>query len=169
MGPGEHNHERAIDLLRELAVSKHFNTVVVYTDEDDLDKVWLEIIASLSPSWVPPLEGEARTIWHNLNDTDTVPDVTMDVVKQYMSRKEIGDLDKAVLDQNRQEVKEAGVDVKYCNDIIEAMIHKELKKIADENPNTQKGTAIGDYSNGVYWVQFQKYLRCNSQKSRPYG
>lgn len=155
LGPGEHNHERAIDLLRALSVSKHFNTVVVYTDEDDLDTVWLEIIASLSPSWVQPLEGEARTIWDDLNDRDKVPVVSMEAVKQYMCRKDIREIDKAVLDQNRQEVKEAGVDVKYCNDIIEAMIHKELKKIADENPNTQKGTAIGDYSNGVYWVQFR--------------
>jgi hypothetical protein len=39
----------ALHILRRLADSEHFNTVVVYTKKEELNQVWLEIAANLRP------------------------------------------------------------------------------------------------------------------------
>jgi len=51
LGPTENDNERALTVLRQLAGSKHFNTVVVYTADPHQDDVWLAVLASLAGDW----------------------------------------------------------------------------------------------------------------------
>jgi hypothetical protein len=43
------DNRKSIEILRRLAGSRHFNTVVVYTKADSLTDVWLDIAANLRP------------------------------------------------------------------------------------------------------------------------
>ena len=44
---GSSDGDKAIQIIQGLVGTEHFNTVVVYTREPDLQKVWLEIAAGL--------------------------------------------------------------------------------------------------------------------------
>jgi hypothetical protein len=47
LDPDDSDNTKAIEILRRLAASRHFNTVVVYTKADRLSDVWLDIAANL--------------------------------------------------------------------------------------------------------------------------
>ena len=45
---------RTLHILRRLADSDHFNTVIVYTKKEELNEVWLDIAANLRPDLCDP-------------------------------------------------------------------------------------------------------------------
>ena len=47
LDPDDSDNSKAIEILRRLAASRHFNTVVVYTKAEKLSDVWLDIAANL--------------------------------------------------------------------------------------------------------------------------
>jgi hypothetical protein len=47
LDPDDSDNSKAIEILRRLAASRHFNTVVVYTKAEKLSEVWLDIAANL--------------------------------------------------------------------------------------------------------------------------
>ena len=126
LGPLDNDNEQSLRILRELANSKHFNTVIVYTADPKLDDVWLAVIASLSGDWsgLPgALEGDAQEHWERLNDVGTLPDVQLEAVKAYAERRDMRAIAPGDLEAARKELMELGVPRGAHSRIVETLIH----------------------------------------------
>lgn len=156
LGPGENDNERSISVLRKLAESKHFNTVVVYTAKPEQDEVWLEVLASLAGGWTDlpgDLTGQAQVHWDRLSDENRLPRATLEATIQYAARGELRDLSPATRKEAQDELIELGVPAAVCGDIIVALIHKELASRAGKYAGEPRRTAVGGCSGGNRWVQ----------------
>lgn len=156
LGPGHNNSDRAIEILRGLSISKHFNTVVVYTAEPNLDKVWMEIVAGVSGGWTTlpaSLTGEAKDHWERLSDADNLPEPTKDAVMAYARRRDIRSLPEAVQTAARQELIGLDVPQTACNPILEALIHRDMSKHAGHYAGEPQHRTVGDYGGPNRWVQ----------------
>ena len=168
LGPGENDTGKSIELLRQLASSKHFNTVIVYTAEADLAKVWLDIMSALSGGWtelVDDLKGEACDHWHALSDKDALPKASREATMQYVRRRMIRQLESGVLTSAIEELEELGVSRNACSDIIRAMIHRELGGRAGQYAEAAYRPTVGNYENEVYWMQTENSFVCILQKT----
>lgn len=154
--PGENDNEISIDLLRKLSSSKHFNTVIVYTAEPDLDGVWLDIMASLSGGWtdfIANLQEDASEHWNELYDKDELPTVHSDAIKQFATRQEKKDIEEEILCACRKALEELGVPPTAREELIMAAIHSEMTARAGKYAGEPHSTTLGDYRNGIYWIQ----------------
>lgn len=155
LGPGGNDTDRAIKILRELSGSKHFNTVVVYTAERDLDKVWLDVIANLSGGWTglpSGLDGDAQQHWERLSDEDKLPAPSKDAMMAYAKRRNLRDLPPAVRKAAQQELTDLEVPAANCGEIIEAIIHKGIGVLSAYASEPQR-RAVGDWKDESRWIQ----------------
>jgi hypothetical protein len=88
LDPGVIDNSKSIEILRKLADSPHFNTVIVYTTED-IDEAWMDIASNLRPDLrLDPFLGEERNKneaawWYDVDPSKlTEPD--SDVVSQFL-------------------------------------------------------------------------------------
>ncbi|MFL9840460.1 response regulator receiver domain [Sphingomonas sp. ST-64] len=180
LGPTENDNEQSIRVLRELAGSKHFNTVVVYTADPELDDVWLAIVASLSGDWngLPgALEGEAQEHWEKLSDTDQLPDPSIEAIKSYAERRDIRDIPSKVFAAAQKELEDLGVPKAATPKILEALIHRDLASRAGRWAGEPRRRAVGKAADGVRWIQshnsfvaiVQKADASDEDASDPYG
>ncbi|WP_316168233.1 MULTISPECIES: response regulator receiver domain [unclassified Bradyrhizobium] len=156
LGPGENNSERSIEILRDLAASKHFNTVVVYTNEPNLNKVWLDVITSLSGGWsaLPTeLEGDAAHHWERLSDENKLPTAQIEAVMGYAKRRSMRDIPGDVQAAARKELVDLDVPQNVCSAIIEAMIHKFIAGMSGKYAGEPKRQALGDWREDRRWIQ----------------
>lgn len=156
LGPGDNDNDRSIAVLRKLAESKHFNTVVVYTAKPEQDEVWLEVLASLSGGWTDlpgNLSGQAQVHWDRLSDEGNLPQATLEATMQYAARGELRDLTKPTREAAQKELLDLGVPPDVCGDIIVALIHRELANRAGKYAGEPRRRAVGGYSGGNRWVQ----------------
>jgi len=155
LGPGSNDADKSIEILRELSGSKHFNTVVVYTAEPDLDKVWLDIIANLAGGWTAlpvGLDGDAQQHWERLSDEGKLPTASKDAKMAYAKRRQIRDLPQAVRQSAQRELVDLGVPAKSCGEIIVAMIHKGIAALSAYASEPER-RAVGDWQGGRRWIQ----------------
>lgn len=156
LGPTEGDNERAIDILRSLSTSKHFNTIVVYTAEPDLDGVWLDIVASLGGDWDGFEDQLCDQIKENIAELDSKDikvDIPNDAIFQYARRRSIRDLDSGVRSLLQTELLENGVPSQSCGKIIEYFLTRELSKIAGKYKTSARLTTVGQCSADTRWVQ----------------
>lgn len=156
LGPGDNDNERSIAVLRKLAESKHFNTVVVYTAKPEQDEVWLEVLASLSGDWTDlpgNLAGDSQVHWDRLSDEGTLPRATLEATMQYAARGELRDLTKPARKTAQDELVALGVPAGACGDMIAAMIRRELAIRAGKYAGEPRTRAVGGYLGGNRWVQ----------------
>jgi len=156
LGPSEGETETAIRILRDLSSSKHFNTVVVYTSESDQNKVWLDIIASLSGGWAvypASLEGEAQQHWETLSDDGKLPTAPLGALMEFAKRGNTRDLSSDVRETMEAELLALEVPRPACNEIIKAMIHVEMSRRASPYHLEPHRPAVGDYAEGRRWIQ----------------
>lgn len=156
LGPEEGDSRRSIGIIRELASSTHFNTVVVFTAEPDLDKVWLEVIASLGGAWTSlpgELDGDAKQEWERLSDEGTLPGASLDAVMEFAQRREIRCLSPSVRLAAQEELVALGVPRKTCGAIIEALINVEMARRAGDYKGEPRNHAVGGYANENRWIQ----------------
>jgi hypothetical protein len=156
LGPADGDSERALKILRDLSVSSHFNTVVVYTAEPDLDKVWLDIVACLAGGWSKypaALAGEASHHWDTLSDSDKLPSPSLDAVKEFARHGNVRDLSGPVREDLQNELTGLGVPASACSEIITAAIYVEMAKRAGEYKGEPYRPTVGGYSDGKRWVQ----------------
>jgi hypothetical protein len=155
LGPGGNDSDKAIEILRELSASKHFNTVVVYTAEPDLNKVWLDIIANLSGGWTSlpaGLDGVAQQHWERLSDEEKLPSASTEMMMAYAKKRQIRDLPPTVRATAQQELVALGVPANTCGEIIEAMIHKEMAALSAYASEPGR-RAVGDWQGESRWIQ----------------
>lgn len=156
LGPSDPDNEKSIGILRRLASSKHFTTIVVYTANPDQDEVWLEILASLSGGWMDlpgNLAGDAQIHWERLFDEDKLPTATLKAVMEFAARRELRDLSGNTRKAAQDELVALGVPPSACGEIISAMIHRELARRAGKYAGEPRSPAVGGYANGNRWIQ----------------
>jgi hypothetical protein len=150
LGPDEGDHTKAIKVIRNLAAARHFNTIVVYTAAEDLDRVWLEIAASLTGGWTDwrsGLDGEAAEAWDRLSDSQQLPDPGRPAVVAFVGK---GGLRAIPADARRviqQELVDASVPPSLCSKIIEALCRRNLAEyagaFAEAGPHADKRRVHG--------------------------
>ena len=168
LGPGESDTERSIRLLRDLASSTHFNTVVVYTAENDLAQVWLDIVSSISGGWTQfedSLEEGIRERLDALSDEDKLPDVSREALMQYGRRRIFRQVDPGVLAAAREELVGLGVAQSAATGVLTAIIHKELGRRAGQYASEPRRETVANFDGEVYWIQTENSFVCVLRKS----
>ena len=156
LGPTENDNERALNVLRQLSGSKHFNTVVVYTADPKQDDVWLSVLASLAGDWTGlpgSLTGDAREHWDRLSDEEKLPEAVREAVLAYASNREFKSIPETVRKAAQKEFTDLDVPIAATADMIEAIIHRELARYAGKWSGEPRRRAVGGTADGVRWVQ----------------
>ncbi len=89
--PGSTDSSKSLYIIRKLADTKHFNTIVLYTREPKLDRVWLDIACSLRGGWADAEEllrenTDAAELWETLVDDADLPAPSDEVIAAYILR-----------------------------------------------------------------------------------
>ena len=167
LSTGSHDTETSIRLLRRLASSKHFNTVIVYTAQVDLNEAWLDLVATLSGGWTDPsaqLEGDARVHWERLNDENRLPGVSRNALMQFARRRSLRDLELEHRNAVQEELASVGVPAGICGELITAMMNREMRCRAGEYGKEPHLPTVGDYREEVRWIQTHNSFVCIVQK-----
>jgi len=156
LGPGANNSERSLALLRQMAGSKHFNTVVVYTAEPDLNFVWLNVMANVSLGWTGlpgDLEGDAKAHWERLFDAGQLPEPSREAIMSFAARRRVRDLPQQVRAPLQQELVALGVPAGVCGEVIDALLHREMAQLSGAHAGQPRRIAKGSVENEIRWIQ----------------
>lgn len=109
LDPGSIDNSKSIEIVRRLADSPHFNTVVVYTNAD-LDEVWLDIATNLRPDlrldpFLDSNENEAD--WWFDSDVSNFAEPNRESVVQFL-KNGVDGVDRAARHQIVEDVKKNG-------------------------------------------------------------
>lgn len=159
LGPEDGDSSKSIRLLRNLAKSKHFNTIVVYTAEPDLDEVWLTVIASMSGGWADlpsSLTDASKDAWESLSDGEEIPQAAKPAMMRFAMRRCFEDVQNVDLEQAKAELTELRVPEDAQEDILQAIWHRSLASYAGDYADEPHREAVGGFENNVRWVQSDK-------------
>ncbi|MDB4949013.1 MAG: hypothetical protein JWM27_1662 [Gemmatimonadetes bacterium] len=158
--PGSQDPSKSIDLIRRLAETKHFNTVVLYTEETDHAGIWRNLLLRLRRGWVAPdslLEGDLLGKWEQLSDTGALPSHPSDsfVLAHATSGQRGWPEDEAKqISTDLRGVGITGVDISR---VVEALVHRAVRArfVGDEYPLTgAPQVVVGEFSQGgSKWLQ----------------
>lgn len=172
LGPTEGDNTRSVRVIRRLAESKHFNTVVVYTADPEQDKVWLEIVANLAGGWrdLPlDLTGDAEIHWDRLSAAGTLPEPPIEAVLAYAARLELRDLPTRVRVEFQKELTDLGVPAAACGHVIGALLDRALARYAGEHAGAdRRRVRAGRSDGGPRWLQSQNCFVAILQKSEDF-
>lgn len=109
LDPGSIDNSKSIEILRRLADSPHFNTVVVYTNAD-LDEVWFDVAANLRPDlrldpFLANNEKEAEW-WYDV-DSSNLTELDEESVSQFL-KKGIDGIDRTARHRIIEDIKKNG-------------------------------------------------------------
>lgn len=154
----EKNPEMSLRILKSLAENEHFNVVILYTDSEDLKRVWLEVAGTLKGGWKPAeefLEDELQEKWEELEDDKNLPEVDYDLLTQYLLKGPKALKNKGPADAIRKEFIRIGVAKKDCSHFIAARINEEFSKkiLMQSDFDTDKCNPISGLFNEPYWLQ----------------
>jgi hypothetical protein len=82
------DNSKSVEILRKLADSPHFNTVIVYTNAE-LDQVWLDVASNLRPDLrlAPFLEqNQDEAAWWAETNSDDLVQPTVESIVKYVTR-----------------------------------------------------------------------------------
>jgi hypothetical protein len=154
---------KALHILRRLADSDHFNTVVVYTKKRELRHVWLEIAANLRPDLTRPKDVLARDAqandWWETADLDEIETPSESAIVNYLlgGMERVPGVERARSIKSIQEAEAKG----NYGVLFEAMLRREVGRLqtplnaeldAELGPSLR--TLQGRFENGKpYWLQ----------------
>ena len=167
-------------IICQLADTKHFNTVVLYTREPDLERVWLDLACSLRGGWCEPRDLLAAlpaasltaslsqpnplTEWNRLEDGDVeLPDPPVELLRAYVTA-DVRDPAQSFrsarpeYDAMMQELQALGVHPRDCKPIVEALVHRAiLGRVAERTyrdaPTLAKAVRGQVSTDGSIWLQ----------------
>jgi hypothetical protein len=173
LGPSDGDNTKSVGILRRLAASKHFNTVVVYTADPEQDKVWLEIAASLAGGWnanPQNLDDVAAEHWERLASAGHLPEPPIDASLAYAARLELRDLPSEVRRDFQRELADLGVPALASGPIIRALLDRAMVPYAGAHATAERRRVRGGCSkDGPRWVQSQNCFIAILQKTDEYG
>ena len=168
LGPIEHDNERAIAIIRKLAGSKHFNTIVVYTADPEQDKVWLEIVASLAGGWPAEpqrLDEDSIKHWERLSADGKLPDPPREGELAYAGRLELRDLPPAIRRDLQEELKALRVPKESWGPIIKSLLDRAMRRYAGSHAGAdRRRVRAGRDHDGTRWIQSQNCFIAITQK-----
>lgn len=125
----------SISLVRELARTKHFNTIVVYTASENLDDVWLNFAVALRGGWSDRAEHqEAEAVLDELSDRDVVLTApSRDLISAYIVGGDLQSSAPQDMQQYREVLMGAGVSRSLCSSVVEALIRREARRILKDD------------------------------------
>lgn len=168
LGPVEDDNERSIAIIRRLASSKHFNTVVVYTADPEQDKVWLEIVASLAGGWPADPQGldeEAEEHWERLSADGKLPDPPREAELAYAGRLQLRDLPLNVRRGLQDELRALEVPKDFCGPMIKSLLDRAMRRYAGLHANADRQRVrAGRDDDGTRWIQSQNCFIAIMQK-----
>jgi hypothetical protein len=160
---GDDDSEKALNILRHLADSDHFNTVIVYTKKPELNEVWLEIAANLRPDLSQPLDVLTNhadaAAWWDTADPTAIEIPSEDALASYL----LGDIDNVERTERRRLIaciREAGAKTKL-DVLLEALLrhHVGCRQISvkhrqQREPEVRARMLQGRFEKGrPYWLQ----------------
>ncbi|MFX8664561.1 response regulator receiver domain, partial [Acinetobacter baumannii] len=86
LDPGSIDNSKSIEILRRLADSPHFNTVIVYTSAE-LQDVWRDIAVNLRPDLRADYllkDDDKETVWWLENDIKNFKEPDIDAIAQFV-------------------------------------------------------------------------------------
>ena len=153
---GERNPSKSLKILKSLAESKHFNVVILYTDSENLELVWLEVAGTLKGGWKRAekiLEGDLLENWEALEDEKKLPEVDYGLLSEYLlnGNKALKTPSNAI----RQDFLKIGVEKKDCSHFIVARINEEFSKkiLIQSDFDIDKCYPVYGSFNEPYWLQ----------------
>ncbi|MFH0785824.1 MAG: response regulator receiver domain [Pseudomonadota bacterium] len=154
---GEESSEKALAILRNLAGSKHFNVVALYTASDDLETVWIEVAATLRGGWQEPeniiLDAEQLQKYRDLEDDGKLPDSHQELLICCLENGMSAAM-KEPAKKLRAAFEAAGVEQKMCTDFIKARISQDVK---DDRlvgvAYDEKSNVLSGHCKDPYWIQ----------------
>ncbi len=159
----------SIDLLKRLARSHHFNTVVVYTKHPDLKDVWLNIAVNLRGGWKKAseiLDVELIEKWDDMQDESTLPSVDEMMLVNCLCDKNHNILRSEIGRQLRMELEGLGIRKKDISKFIISLLHttaqKRLVQGEGEIEHALMGSCIADEP---LWLQSGNVFVAIVQKS----
>lgn len=167
---------KTLHILRRLAESEHFNTVVLYTKKPDLKDVWLDVAVNLRPDLCNPrlpLEGSAHEAdWWAQFDPTTIEGPTENAISSFLLNgpKAIGLETRKLI----EDLKSAGATGKLSV-ILDAFLRYHIsRREAPENKKLNSKSAPlgrtlrGRFESGKpYWVQSGGCFVAIINKERP--
>nr|WP_318284247.1 response regulator receiver domain [Methylobacterium sp. NI91] len=157
--PGSADASKSIGLIRQLSRTRHFNTIVLYTLEKDLEGVWVDLACSLKGGWIEPedhLQGDALAAWGKLADAGNLPSATRGLIIGHAlsGRQDWPKDDRAALEK---ELLDRQVERKICNDVIEGLIHLGVRERLRDDAEALSAKARGMIGRckpgGPRWLQ----------------
>ena len=172
--PSSEDSTQSTELMARLADSPHFNTIVLYTQEADLARVWRDVACRLRGGWMPPAtlladDAEALEAWDRLSSGDELPDVPEILVEsraidthesQRGAREEKGRL--------VSQIRALGVTGDAAARIVEALVHREvLRRFPGQAWHGKRpvyGRFLGEQN--VIWLQCSNCFIAIVRKAR---
>lgn len=155
--PNSQDNTRSVELIRSLAASNHFNTVVVYTSEPDQDAVWLDTMAGLAGGWhdVPnEVIGETLQYWEQLENKEELSQPPKEALLEFARRGSRKSMDKDTLNAAIAElVNDNAVPQMHAAKVLQHLIIQNLAQRAGQFTGHPSSGVVGDYRNGQRWLQ----------------
>jgi hypothetical protein len=161
--PGSQDTTQSIDIIRGLAGTKHFNTVVLYTRERDHYGIWSSLVLGLRRGWVEPtglLDGTALKTWERLSDEEKLPQdhPADEMIIAYARGATIKEQLKHI-PALRNQLIGSGFEASDVPSVVTALIHRAVRERfqGDEYvfDGQQQVVVAGFDVNGPKWVQSQ--------------
>jgi hypothetical protein len=160
--PGTQDTSKSLSLIRRLSQTKHFNTVVLYTRETDLEGVWLNVAFNLRGGWVEPdsilAEREsALNTWEGWQTGNLeLPAPTRALMAAYITGglRKLPPEDRKALEAELMELGALQPDVSI---LIEALIHRQVREVLQDQKHQLGGEPepiTGGFNpEGPLWLQ----------------
>lgn len=141
--PGSTDSSKSLYIIRKLSETKHFNTIVLYTREPKLDRVWLDIACSLHGGWADAEEllrdhPDAAELWDALADDAGLPAPSDEVIAAYILRGARG-LPPEGRVALETELTSRQVPRALSKSLIEVMIHRAVRERFKDDITIKKG------------------------------
>jgi len=151
--------EKSLDIMRKLSDSSHFNTVIVYTQSNDLNEVWQQIAAAMRGGWRSAndivIDEGIEDLWDEHVDTILAEEITTSLLDGVITGRATQAYKKAK-GELIGKFKEAGIDPGKCSTVLHAAVSEKIRqrfrgstRLAEFERRDIEGMCEGD----VRWVQ----------------
>ncbi|MFM2045104.1 MAG: hypothetical protein RLY86_3680 [Pseudomonadota bacterium] len=161
LSPTSNDGTKAVEVVRRLSLSTHFNTIILYTRHTDLGQVWLEVAGMLRQGWGKDAEDvfagddadEYLEQWDRLSDQ--LPHPPLELVRAYVTHGRDGWSRLPGKARYLQELQEKGLGRKYLYRFVDALICRYMWEVLKSDYSKSANDVAGNYDpeRGLCWLQ----------------
>lgn len=175
---GHQDTRKSVGLVRRLARTEHFNTIIVYTADPKLDDVWLNFAMALRDGWhaMTPDEKTADDLLADLGDRDpsvALPQPSHRMITDYILGRPANQRHQVAWKEQTDVLNGAGVEKALWDALVTARIRREVRTILADGAQDLAGdrhTVDGLCKDGEpRWLQSGKCFVTIVGKPKPEG